>query len=40
MIKWLKAFWRKHVVADFPYPEECWWCHNNTSCVACKVVEK
>lgn len=39
MIKWLKAFWQKHVVADFPYPEECWWCHN-TSCVACKVVEK
>jgi hypothetical protein len=34
MKEWLKAFWEKHVVDDFPYSDACWDC-NETSCQSC-----
>ncbi len=32
-----RKFWRKHIVADFPHPDECFDC-KKWSCVNCEIL--
>jgi hypothetical protein len=36
LIRWLKTFWRRHIVDDFPWPDECFDC-NRLDCEGCHV---
>jgi len=35
----LKSFWEEHVVAEFPYPDECWDCKKG-SCDNCNTLRR
>jgi len=34
IIEMLKRFWKKHIVDDFPYPEDCFDC-DKADCSSC-----
>ena len=38
MKAWFKAFWKKHIVDNFPYEDECFDC-NLLTCGGCKLRE-
>jgi hypothetical protein len=37
MISWLKRFWKKHIIDDFPYPDDCFDC-DEADCSLCKIM--
>lgn len=36
---WVKSFKEEHIVADFPYPDECWDCKKG-SCDNCDTLRR
>lgn len=36
MIKWIKVWIKRHIVAEFPYADACWHCNAGT-CKGCSV---
>lgn len=38
IIAWFKAWWSRHICAEFPYEDKCWDC-NLTDCTSCDVIQ-
>ncbi|MGD9161529.1 MAG: hypothetical protein PVG39_24160 [Desulfobacteraceae bacterium] len=36
-IEWIKAWWSRHIVSEFPHEDECWGC-NKSDCAGCPVI--